>query len=191
MRPILQALLLMAFVRTAVAQEQSWHIDDHPFPTSIGALPLGDQRTILATISASIDRYAKQEDLEPNEVATVRKNLRVQRVKTRSSSLLLLQAYGPELCGAVGNCAVWVLDEHNRLLLDGAGGSKVTVTQNEHYGQPDIRFAIHDSASETALERWQFDGLQYRNVSCATLDYGSIQRYKHPVVSRVSCATWK
>jgi hypothetical protein len=181
----------MAFVRTAVAQQKSWHIDDHPFPTSIHALPPQEQLAILASLNPGIERYAKEDELEPNEIAIVRKNLRLQRINTKSSSFLLVQTWGSELCGAVGNCKVWVLGEHDRTLLDGAGGKKVTVTQNYHHGLPDIRFAMHDSASETAIGRWRFDGHQYREVSCAIVDYGFIQPYKHPQISHVSCATWK
>jgi hypothetical protein len=91
------------------------------------------------------------------------------------------------MCGAVGNCMTWVLDSHNKILLEDSGKA-ITVLNRVHHARPDILFSVHDSADDTELEKWSFNGSQYILTRCGTSTMGYLGHYKkHPYTYSHPC----
>jgi hypothetical protein len=100
-------ILLFVVGGFASARAQTWRIgDDQPFPIHISELPVARQKAILRALEPSLQRRAKKFQDEPEEVAAIRKSLRLRELTTTAGTLLLIQGWGLESCGAVGNCAV-------------------------------------------------------------------------------------
>jgi hypothetical protein len=93
------------------------------------------------------------------------------------------------MCGAVGNCALWVLDQNDQLILDRASGKRITISNSSHDGQADILIASHNSAFEEDRITYRFDGAQYRPYACAYADYADPtgNPYKHPQITAIRC----
>jgi hypothetical protein len=165
-RLLTAALILFVIDSAALAQGESWRIgDDQPFPTQISSLPSGERQSILNALRPSLEQRAKDRDLDSDELQSIRGSLRLRRIKDPAGTLLLVQATDIEACGAVGNCAVWALDAHLRLILDGVA-YKLSVQRSVHRGQPSILTYEHISASQFELTRYSFDGRKYRESVC-------------------------
>jgi hypothetical protein len=184
----LSAVVLLVIGFPLVAQTKSWRIgDDQPFPTRITTLPTERQRSILSNIEPSFKRMAKDGTLEPDELRRARESLLLLQIDTPAGPLLLIQGWGVELCGAVGNCALWALDSHDRVVLE-SGGDKLTILSAIRYGRPSILIAAHDSASEADLTWYQFDGKKYRLARCATETFSTPWKtYKPPLIENHQC----
>lgn len=181
----MMALAAIAFCSSA--QGQLWSIGEQPFPVRISNLPLSRQKAILQALEPGIQRRAKEFDLDPEEIAEVRRELFMREVSTRAGTLLLIQSWGTPLCGATGNCAVWVLDSENRMVLE-TGGNGIRVLRRAHHGPPSILIYTHMSAFQTGLTLYSFDGSQYRQVSCQVETYSDATRtYSPPLIERGPC----
>jgi hypothetical protein len=170
------------------AMAQTWRIgDDQPFPIHISDLPAARQKAILMAIDPSLQKRAKDYGYEPADVAAIRKSLLLRDLATPSGTLLLIQGWGSESCGAVGNCAVWVLGKNDRLLLEG-GGNRIRILAATHHGLPTILISDHMSAAQSGLTWYVFDSSKYRRVSCAIETYSDINRtYSLPLIERGPC----
>ena len=168
---------------------QSWSINEKPLPTKITALSEPEKSAVLAALQPSLNARIAKGDLERGELTSLQRGLHVKRVVLTGGSILLVQAWGQPLCGATGNCSVWVLDKDHRLLLDGGGGESISVMSSYHRGKPDILFAIHISASDTGLERWRFNGSKYVLSWCATSSWGMpFDNWTQPHLDVHSCS---
>jgi len=168
---ILFACISLSFVCSPSATSQTWRIgDDQPFPTHITSLPVERQRSILAHLQPSLTKLVQEYSLNPEEVSQEEKSLLVREVPTASGPLLIVQSWGMELCGGVGNCAIWVLGNDCQVLLWG-GGNVVTILRAVHHGKPSILISAHNSASDSDLVWYRFDGSRYRPASCAIKSY--------------------
>jgi hypothetical protein len=171
-----------------VAAAQTWRIgDDQPFPRHITDLPEAKQQSILRHLEPSLQQRAREFQDEPEEIEAIRKSLLLRRIATPSGSLLLVQGWGLESCGAVGNCALWVLGTDDRLLL-ASTGNKVEILPNVHQGLPSMLIFEHISASQSYLTWYTFSGSQYRPYSCGVETYSDIGRtYSPPLIERGPC----
>lgn len=164
------ALTLLALVGgpCASASAQTWRIgDDQPFPIHISDLPVARQRSILGPLEPSLEQRAKEFDLEPGEIEIDKKALLVRWIATPTGTLTLIQGWGPDLCGATGNCKMWVLGKGDRLLLDGQA-YRLKVLKTTHRGLPSIVTYSSWTGDGAQLIRYSFDGTKYRPLSCAT-----------------------
>ena len=112
---------------------------------------------------------------DPKTAEGIFKSLRVGRVNltSRGDAALVVQGDGVCMCGAVGNCPFWLLsDGPNPALLLKAIGIQSFVFQNHgtntHF---DLILGSHDSAMETDLQRFRFDGVRYKRIACANIEW--------------------
>jgi hypothetical protein len=171
------------------AESQTWRVGDYqPFSTRISAVPTPRQQSIIAHIQPTLAKLVKEDWLKPDEAKSVRENLLVREVATASGHLLLVQSWGTELCGGVGNCEIWVLGDHDRLLLEGSA-SEITILRSVHFGKPSILMSLHDSAADRTLVWYRFDGVKYRVAACALKSYGtSWETYSPPRIEYLPCS---
>jgi hypothetical protein len=182
--------LLLALSCAASAQQQTWHIDETSLPILLDSLPQQRRADILRTLEPRIEFHLDDgdpTDLDPTELATAKKNLHVLILQRAGGALTFVSGWTYLMCGAVGNCMTWVLDQHNKLLLEDSGKA-FTVLHSVHYTRPDILFSVHDSADDTELEKWQFNGSQYILTWCGTNTMGYLGHYKkHPYTYSHPC----
>ena len=171
------------------AESQTWRIgDDQPFPTHVSTLPQMRRQSILAQIQPSLDKLVKEKWMDSDDATRVKASLLMREASTPSGQFLLVQSWGPELCGGVGNCHVWVLGEHDMLILE-AAASELRILKSAHNGRPSILMSLHDSAAERTLVWYRFDGARYRTAACAYKTYGDLTGpYPHPRVEYVPCS---
>ncbi len=169
------------------ASTQTWSIGDQPFSTLLSHLPKAEQQAILSGVKPGIARRAKQFDLDKSELAAVKKSLRIHKVVTRAGTITLVQSYGMELCGAVGNCAVWALGKNDRLILE-TGGNGIQIIRASSHGYPSILMFDHMSAFQTGMTWYSFDGNQYVRVKCAVQTHSDAsQTYSPPKIEYGPC----
>jgi hypothetical protein len=173
------------------AQQHSWRLgDDQPFSTPIAKVALAERVAILATLDPVFKRSNGQFTLEPDEIKEARRSLRVQHVTMEGKPFLFVQAWGGPLCGATGNGAIWILDENHHIILDSVA-NRLTFLSAMSNGLPSIFVFTHVSAWESHRYLYRFDGQQYREAGCASIDTGMIEAYTHPLVTQVPCKSWQ
>jgi len=193
---ILLATITLALVGAGSAVSQTWRIgDDQTFPTDITTLPVQRQQAILTGLKPSLSKLAKEADMDSAEIAQAEKNLLVGEVSTLSGKLLLVQGSGSYLCGnaAGGNCTFWALGDHNRLLLAGRA-SELTILKSSRFGKPSILTSLHDSAWDSTLVWYRFDGSRYRASACATKSYfkrAFIDPHARPRIEYFPCKVYR
>jgi hypothetical protein len=192
MRPLTLALLLLSLTCISAAQQQTWHIDETPLPISLASLPPQQEADIRLALEPRIEYHldnGDRSDLDPTELAMAKKNLFVLTIKRAGTTLTFVSGWTYLMCGAVGNCMTWVLDSHNKILLEDSGKA-ITVLNRMHHARPDIMFSVHDSADDTELEKWRFNGSKYILTWCGTSTMGYLGHYKkHPYTYSHPCET--
>jgi hypothetical protein len=189
MRPTVLALIL-TLTFTANAQQQTWHIDEVTLPIPLDSLPQQQQAAIRRVLEPRIEYHLDDgdpSDLDPTELAKAQHNLYALILKRHGETLTFVSGSTYLMCGAVGNCMTWVLDQHNRIVLEDSGKA-ITILKNKHHARPDILFSVHDSASDTELEKWRFNGTKYVLNWCGTSTMGYLDHYKkHPYTYNHPC----
>lgn len=104
------------------------------------------------------------------------KSLRVGRVNLTSrgdAAALVVQGDGVCMCGAVGNCPFWLLSggPNPKLLLKAVGIQSFVIQKSGANTRFDVVLGSHDSAMETDLQRFRFDGVRYQRTGCATIEW--------------------
>jgi len=113
---------------------------------------------------------------------------RVSLTGTAKDSVLV-QGLGSDLCGATGNCTFVVFDGDGRIVLNTYGVQRFLIARDLSNGRFDIVTSQHDSANESILRRFRFDGHKYRSFRCADLIYGDLNHPDGPPhIKSMSCA---
>jgi hypothetical protein len=119
-------------------------------------------------------------------------DLRAMRIETPSSHLFLVQTVDiPFNCSPTGNCSFWILSS-GYMVLGKTIAQTAKVQSTAHYGLPDIITAMHGSAFESDLTRWQFNGKLYLRSACVTATFGDALGdhatwYDHPHIAPRAC----
>jgi hypothetical protein len=112
---------------------------------------------------------------DPTTAEGIFKSLRVERVDltSKGDSALVVQGEGVCMCGADGNCPFWLLGEgaSPKLLLKATGIQSFFVQKNQGSARFNLVLASHDSAMETYIQRFRFDGARYQRAGCATIEW--------------------
>ncbi len=112
---------------------------------------------------------------DPHTVAGMFSRIRVRRIllASRGDSGLVVQGFGACMCGAVGNCPFWLIDEqpHPRLLIHVTGIQSFAFLKSETADHFDLVLGTHDSATVTDLQSFEFDGARYKRSGCASLEW--------------------
>ena len=106
---------------------------------------------------------------------------------------VLVQGNAVCMCGATGNCEFWLFADETaglKLVLHTTGIEAFELSRSLSRGHFDLILGSHDSASEKFLQKYRFDGVGYRPVGCALLDYvdyNTMKALKVPRLSPVAC----
>jgi hypothetical protein len=95
----------------------------------------------------------------------------------------VLQGFGVCMCGAVGNCPFWGIDEqaHPRTTLHAIGIQGFAFQKSATANHFDLVLGSHDSAMVTDLQKFRFDGTSYKRTGCASLQWAdSVGNTLHP-----------
>jgi hypothetical protein len=105
---------------------------------------------------------------------------------------LVVQGFGSCMCGATGNCPIWIIgeDSHAELLLQSAGIQSFAFQQSQAFDHFDLILGTHDSAMKQDLQRFRFDGSSYRRTGCATIEWSDEMgnRLQPPRITAVPCS---
>ncbi len=177
MRKILPAVLLaLCFASEAVGQA-TWslpklkELDQSNAIGKTTAIQLSTEETSLLrqlTHRITTACVADPGPGDPKIAEEIFKSLRIDWVEltSRGDSALVVQGDGVCMCGAVGNCPLWLLSggQNPRLLLKALGIQSFAIQNagaNTHF---DLILGSHDSAMETDLQRFRFDGVRYKRI---------------------------
>jgi len=112
---------------------------------------------------------------DPHTVVGAFSRILVRRVSLtqQGDSGLVVQGYGACMCGAVGNCPFWLIEEqqHPRVLMHAIGIQSFAFQKSQRAGRFDLVLGSHDSAMVTDLQSFQFDGTKYKRNGCASLEW--------------------
>ena len=122
------------------------------------------------------------QDPGPNDPTTANGlflSLRVKRLELTPNGMkaLLVQGNDVCMCGATGNCTFWLIaNEPNlKVLLKATGIQTFAIQKNKTSGYFDIVLGSQDSAMETYLREYKFDGKEYRLRRCSTIEWDDWQ----------------
>jgi hypothetical protein len=98
--------------------------------------------------------------LDPRTSRGLFAQFRAQRVSLSPTGQgLVMQGYGACMCGAVGNCPIWIISEdpRPRVLLKTKGVQTFVFQKTQSSGHFDLLLGSHDSAMQTDLQRLRFN----------------------------------
>lgn len=119
-------------------------------------------------------------------------SFRAERLTLAGGAALVVQPSGDELCGASGNCSLWVIDlRHRRVVLNAIGIQGFAISPRRQGVMPDIITGSHASATEHDLIRWQFQGSSYRRQDCADVTSADDDGHPYPTpkITEYPCPT--
>ena len=116
---------------------------------------------------------------DPTTAEGVFRSLRVKRVELapKDAKVLIVQGNDVCMCGATGNCSFWLIADGPKLrvVLKAIGIQTFAIQKSVTAGYFDIVLGSHDSAMETDVREFKFDGYRYRLRRCATIDWDDWQ----------------
>lgn len=136
------------------------------------------------------------DDPGPGDPKTADGNFRqilVRRVTLTSNgeSGLLAQGSGVCMCGAVGNCPLWLIrgGKQPRVLLHAIGIQTYEFDKRRAAGHYDLILGSHDSAMVTDLQRFRFNGIKYQRAGCAMIEWSDADNnaLSPPKISSLRC----
>jgi len=154
------------------AQKSPWDVS--------GLRELGNNSKSVSRADRAV--IAKRLRAKPDE-------FRIERIQTAGTHIFVVQYLGEDYCGGTGNCSFTVLDAAYRVVLDNIAQT-FKIETVLHHGMPDILTGMHDSAVESVLKLWRFNGKYYERAACADVVYGDLTSdatYPHPRVTEQSC----
>ena len=165
---LISAVILTAF--PAAAQQRPWDVKGtHEIP-SLRQMPSADRTDITSRL------HMKSAEL------------RAERISTQPEDIFFVLSVGSDPCGAVGNCRFWVLDNRYNIILKGAA-QWANLLPTSHDGRHDVMTSLHNSAFDSYLTQWRFNGTRYRRFACADVTYldPNGNPYKRPRVAPFQC----
>lgn len=200
MRRILPLVLALCFASQAIGQA-TWSLPklkelDQTNTIEKGSIQLSAEETsLLRKLTHRITSVCVS-DPGPNDLKTAEgifKSLRVGRVDLTANgdSALIVQGEGVCMCGAVGNCPLWLLSQGSnpRLLLKATGIQSFSIQKSRTIAHFDLVLGSHDSAMETYIQKFHFNGTSYQRSGCATIEWGdeSGNRLDPPLITAARC----
>jgi len=182
MRKILFVVLAMCFASEAIGHA-AWSLPklkelDQSNAIGTGSLKLSAAETgLLRRITRGITSACVSDPGpgDPKTAEGIFESLRVGRVNLTANgdSALVVQGEGVCMCGAAGNCPFWLLSKgaKPKLLLKATGIQSFSVQKSRGISPFDLVLGSHDSAMETYIQRFRFDGTSYQRSGCATIEW--------------------
>lgn len=95
--------------------------------------------------------------------------LDTETIKLGATNGIIVRGYGAGLCGATGNCPMWILlNSRNkfRIILNVTGIKTVETKLSARKNQPLLLFRHHMAANEHYLSTFRFTGEKFTLIRC-------------------------
>jgi hypothetical protein len=177
------------YVPNLLELDQSDQVMNHKPPLSSQEL-----LAVRKATAADVSECSKEPVFENQHGETLFRGLRVRRIAIGAdkTEALVIQGWGGCMCGATGNCTFRLLEVSQsgyHVLLSAKGIQTFAILDSGAAGYYDIVTGAHDSASDTYLAKYHFDGERYRKYGCAELSYQGdrFDRLKTPRIIPEPC----
>jgi hypothetical protein len=123
-----------------------------------------------ARLPASVkERIYRELSSEPGESSVVERSIleasKVKIIELGPNGDRGIRVWGASgICGATGNCPIWIFDHQTGELLLSASGFDLRVESVIHHARYDILARANMSAGDGVRDLYQFDGHKYQNV---------------------------
>jgi hypothetical protein len=112
-----------------------------------------------------LDTMFKDEEYEGDDREEILEQSTVERKRLGPGvRISLIVRGGGLLCGATGNCPIWIFDPRGGELLLEAGGDDMKLKSAIHEGMYDLEFPWNYSYCDGDIAHYRFDGKRYRLV---------------------------
>jgi hypothetical protein len=166
-------------------KQKAFDLDAH-LTYSLANAPLADaerNQIIEAMDDKTIHDSFSNAERDKEREAILRARVGWIMLADTGSEQLVVRGTFP-LCGATGNCSVWIFareSERLRLLLR-TGGSVFIVSANSSQGFHDIVTGWHVSAFETGFGLYRWDGIRYKQSDSYCVQFAADDREKPPAI---------
>ncbi|HWX55865.1 MAG TPA: hypothetical protein VN176_14850 [Verrucomicrobiae bacterium] len=141
--------------------------------------PKEDLSLIVRLLSKDIDPSGCLENEKIPAKRKIVRSFRIERIRltAEDKTQYIIGGWGSCVCGAVGNCPVWILEKRAEgftvLLSNGGYGgyNGFSVEETSTNGYKDMILRSHDSASSHYLFAYRFSKGGYRLFQCSFVDY--------------------
>jgi hypothetical protein len=138
---------------------------------------------------------AHREKLEISSAIGKDSRVALVRLRRPGPPNVIAQGLGQEVCGATGNCPLWVLEKsggHYKLILNGFGQT-FTVQSTRTNGFSDIVISMQGSATSSDLMLYKYKNGQYHRTACFDAEWAvregdESRNLKEPRVTPEACA---
>lgn len=200
MSPTLMICLLLLQLSPASKAPQKFywdwrHAQEIPIANSlrVAKMSKSDKAAIAGTIEAQFRSIMSDFDLSNAHLMKLVYDTRIEMVDLNGDGTpeVIAQGMGWQDCGAVGNCSFWVFQKKRRgyrLLLN--GGAKTFLIQSKiTNGFKEIISASHDSAAESDLVVYHYEGGAYKAIACYDANFAPhvTSVLKEPEITPESC----
>jgi hypothetical protein len=125
-------------------------------------------------------------------------NFRIEKVDLNRDGRpeFVVRGLDKYLCTVTGNCSFWVYHQTKKgyeKLLEASDVQQYSFRGAASNGYRDLITFIHDSAFESSLSVYKFDGEQYQLAECGGRSYSYIDKdghfriRKHPLITLAKC----
>ena len=185
-------IVLLCFFSECLAQSR-WVLPKLQELTNADAIGSGsaqlstEEISLLKTLTSKIiaNCFDYPGPGNPDTAMAAFRRMRVRRVPLgpQGDSGLVVQGFGACMCGAVGNCPLWVVGEqpHPHATLHAVGIQSFAFQKSATADHFDLVLGSHDSAMVTDLQKFRFDGTLYKRTGCASLEWADpVGKALHP-----------
>lgn len=183
MHTVVSALLFLAIAPTNLG----WPVAGlHVASVPVARLPPADRAIVARLLRPELGPLFQGEP--PQVTDKTIQTFRAEQIHLANARSVALQGTG-DLCSPTNNCSLWIVDlQHRRVLLKTIA-QRYTLDRSRSPATPDIVTAMHSSATQAELTRWQFEDAHYFAATCATLDSADAdgRPYNQPKFTPHSC----
>jgi hypothetical protein len=178
MRKSLCCLTVLLFFNSECLSQSRWAFPKLQWLTQADAISNANLSAKETSFLKTLTRKIIADCIDyPGQPHTTRifNSMRVRRVQLSEEGNdpgLIVQGAAC-MCGATGNCSFWLIGEqaHPRVLLQKIGIQTFAFQKSSTTNHFDIVLGQHSSATESILQRFQFDGTNYKRDGCATAEW--------------------
>jgi len=191
LRSIVCLLLLteFAFCQSAWTTAKTEELDEQSTIAGMHFTPAQLEKLKQSTRNELAE--CKADPFQGHSVESVFQQMRIKKVDLAPTQTgYVIQASDVCMCGVVGNCSFWILDDNFNVILK-YKAQTFAIADSSTNGSRDIVLTLHSSATESIWSLYRFTGTYYRRVQCAFVDYAPTPDVilKKPDVAVLPCST--
>jgi hypothetical protein len=133
------------------------------------------------------------------EIFDCSKNFRVEKIDLNDDTKpeFVVQGLNKYLCTITGNCSFWIYQKTGNgyeRVLEASDVQQYNFKRTLSNGYRDLMTSTHDSAFDSSLSLYRFDGDEYRLTECGERSYSYLDKQgqfhirKQPLVTISKCS---